>query len=71
MKKIRFNCFSWSVGEDKDWWWEMPRGLGGRFEVFSFDNNDDNESSNGNMNIRMMSIFQDIMNSYDKNDDRY
>ena len=49
----------------------MPRGLGGRFEVFSFDNNDDNESSNGNMNIRMMSIFQDIMNSYDKNDDRY
>ena len=48
----------------------MPRRLGGRFEVFSFDNNDDNESSNGNMNIRMMSIFQDIMNSYDKNDDR-
>ena len=47
----------------------MPPRLGGRFEVFSFDNNDDNENSNGNMNIRMMSIFQDIMNSYDKNDD--
>ena len=57
------------MGEDWDWWREMPRGLGGRFEVFSFANNDDNQNSNGNMNIRMMSIFQDIMNSYDKNDD--
>ena len=47
----------------------MPPRLGGRFEVFSFANNDDNQNSNGNMNIRMMSIFQDIMNSYDKNDD--
>ena len=48
----------------------MPRGLGGRLEVYSFDNYDGDERSNGNIYIRMMSIFQDIMNSYDKNDDR-